>query len=296
MIQGKQRTQKEYTNNLTIGVGEVEVVAVNPDKQELMELLKVTDENIDKFKDPEYLGTKDIDGEEVKTLRLDFYVKNKETEKVDKIAFFLQNKERTNKTGDKNQFIDNVGTTSWAVDENSLPDWFTKRDTRKAKVGEEELYKFLRSWISGLDYKDAATELQLDWSKLMKGNTREIREQIGGEFASTVLVSYYVRNVTTTNDSGKEEVKQYQGISNKFFLPGWQIKFFKNTTWDIAKLENLRSKKTKELKPFERFAVDVTDVEHGIRDTFQLAYQTEYDSSVDLAATNKVISTDGDDY
>lgn len=296
MITGKQREQKTTSNALLVGVGEVEVIAFNPDKQELMELLKVSDDNIDKFKDPEYLETKDIDGESIKTLRIDAYIKNKVNEKIDKIAFFLQNKERKNKNGDKYQFIDNVGTTTWATDEKALPEWFKKRDFRIAKIGEEELYNFMKNWVSGLDYRDASTELQLDWSKLMKGNVRELRDQIEGEFTSSVVVSYFVRNVLKTNEQGEEETKQYQGVSNKFFLSGWQIKFFKNTSWDSIKIEGLKGKKLKDLKPYEKFAINLTDPEYGIKDTFQLAHQVEYDSSIDFAASNKSISTDGDDY
>jgi hypothetical protein len=45
------------------------------------------------------------------------------------------------------QYINSVGNCSWAADPNDLPDWFKARDYRVLKIGEEELYEFLRTWL-----------------------------------------------------------------------------------------------------------------------------------------------------
>jgi hypothetical protein len=63
------------------------------------------------------------------------------------VTFFLEDKDRVNKDGTKKQYINNIGTCSWAAEESALPDWFKGREYRVAKVGEEDLYAFLRSVV-----------------------------------------------------------------------------------------------------------------------------------------------------
>ena len=291
-IGGKVRTGGEFT--LKVGVGEVEVVAVNPDREELNALLGRELE-----KDPEYLGEKEVEGltSKVKTLRLSIYVKNKQDGKVDQITFFLEDRERLNKDGNKTQYINSVGTTTWAASEADLPDWFTKRDYRIAKVGEGDFYEFLQAWLSKLDYRDAETTLALDWKKLMANNMKEIREQIDGAYCDSIVVAYTVRNVQVTDkDTDEVSTKQYQAISTKGFIPGYNYKFFKTRKFTTEILDILREKKPKELKAYEKFAVKVTDKEYGIKDHFVLEPVRDYDPSLDFAASEAVISDDGDDY
>ena len=108
-----------------------------------------------------------------------YELKNKEVLKEDKV--------RENKDGTKKQYINNVGVCSWADDENNLPDWFKSREYREAYVGEEDFYSFLRTWLGNLDYRDADTVLQLEWKKLMRGNLRDLTEQINGEWSTNVV-------------------------------------------------------------------------------------------------------------
>ena len=61
------------------------------------------------------------------------------------------------------------------------------RDYRVAFVGEEDLYNFMRTWLGDLDYRDADTILQLEWKKLMKGNVKDIKDQIDGEWCYNLL-------------------------------------------------------------------------------------------------------------
>lgn len=289
-IGGKKREVKEFS--LKVGVGEVEIVAVNPDREELSEILGKEIE-----KDIEYIGEKEIDGIKTKTARISFYVKEKTGDKIDQITFFLENRERLNKDGNKTQYINNVGTTSWGASERDLADWFTKRDYRIARVGEGDLYEFLQAWLSKLDYRDADTTLSLNWDKLMKGNVKELREQIGGEYQDSIVVAYTVRNVEVTDKETEEKTtKQFQAISNKAFLPGYNFKFFKTRKFTEDVLDTLRDKKPKELKAYEKFALKVTDKDYGIKDHFILDVVQEYDSSKDFASTDSVISEDGADY
>ncbi len=52
----------------------------------------------------------------------------------------------------------------------------------------------MRTWLGELDYRDAETTLQLDWNKLMRGNVRDVKSQIGGEWSTNVRI-----NITGTS-------------------------------------------------------------------------------------------------
>jgi hypothetical protein len=135
----------------------------------------------------EYLG----ESKEGNTyLRLNFWLKNVKNGEIFQapVSFFLEDKQRENKDETKLQYINAIGSCSWADDPNNLPEWFTARESRVANVGEEELYTFLRTWLGKLDYRDAETILQIEWKKLMKGNVKDIKDQIGGEFCANVGV------------------------------------------------------------------------------------------------------------
>jgi hypothetical protein len=176
-IGGKKRESNnlpEFTKK--VGLFEAKVIAVNPTAEEYKDILGM--ELKEDSKAIEYLGESQ-DGN--KTLRLDFWLEEIKNKDKFKVTFFLENKIRDNKDGTKRQYINAVGTTSWADDENNLLSWFTARDYRVAFVGEEELYEFMKVWLGNLDYKDAETTLQLDFKKLINGNVRDIKAQINGE-------------------------------------------------------------------------------------------------------------------
>ena len=160
-----------------MGLFEARVIAINPDAEEYKETLGI--ELKEDSKALEYLG-ENRDGN--KTLRVDFWLEEIKNKEKYKVTFFLENKEKVNKDGTKKQYINNVGTCSWASDANDLPEWFAKREYRVAFVGEDELYSFLQTWLGNLDYRDAETTLQLDWKNMMKGNLKDIKSQIGGEY------------------------------------------------------------------------------------------------------------------
>jgi len=280
MIEGKKREQKEFSK--FVGLLEGEVICVNPSLEEYKEIL-----NIDLKEDSkaaEYIG-ESKDGNVY--LRINFWLKNVKDGSIFQapVSFFLENKQRENKDNTKLQYINNVGGTSWADDPNNLPEWFVGRDYRVANVGEEELYDFLRTWLGKLDYRDAETILQIEWKKLMKGNVKDIKDQIGGEFACNVGVLATV--VTRENKEG--EIKEYQGIYNKAFLPPYAIKNFRLVDYmnpDI--IAKISAKKPKDQKPHEKFVLRVVS-EYGCRDAFLLKDLIEYNPEDFITGTDKVI-------
>ena len=207
------------------------------------------------------------------------------------MSFFLENKEKVNRDGTKKQYINSIGTVSWVDDPNNLGDWFTSRDYRVAFVGEEDLYTFLRTWLGELDYRDAETTLSLDWKKLMKGNVKDIKDQINGEWCTNIVALATIKTVIKD-----DETKEYQGVYNRAFLPAYSIKQFRLIDFSSPTIiSDLRKKKLRDLKPHERFVLNVTG-EYGCRDFYTLKDLKEYNSKDNFVASDAAISTDGADY
>jgi len=270
-----------------VGLFEANVIAINPTIEEFNTILGI--EISDDSKATEYLGTTK-DGNPY--LRVDVWLQDIKSKQNFKMSFFLEDRERENRDGSKKQYINNVGATSWASDENDLYDWFTNgRDYRVAYVGEEDLYEFVRTWLSKLDYRHADTVLQLDWKKLMRGNINDLKTEINGEWCSTIVA---LATVVVKEKDG--ETKEYQGIYNKGFLSGYAMKQFRLVDYtDQRVLSSLRSRKPRELKPHEKFVIQVTG-EYGCKDYYILKELEEYNSEDNLLASDKYISDDGSDF
>ena len=280
-IGGKVREFKEFKKR--IGLFEANVIAVNPSAEELKEKFNIELKEDSKLAN--YLG-EDEDGNT--TLRVVFWVNDvKNPDDKYQVSLFLTNKERLNKDETKNQYINNIGVTTWAADENDLPEWFKKRPYRKAKVGEEELYKFLRTWLGKLDYRAEDSVLELDWKPLMKGNVKDIRAQIGGAYCTNVGLLATVR-VT-------EEGKEYQGIYNHDFLPVYSLKNFNLIDYENEEvIKKVAAKEPKDQKPHEKFAVQLKG-EYGCKDYYILKSIRDYNSDENPVSSNAPMVGEQDD-
>ncbi len=270
MIGGKQRENTGGSNIEfvpQIGVFEAEVVAVNPTNEELGALLGREIE-----KEIEY--TKETkEGDDAVTIS--FWVRDKKGGDLFNPRFFLVNKERQNKTETKKQYINLSGATSWSDSPNNLQDWFSKIDYRVAKTGEEELYGFLRSWLNLLDWN--TNEEMLDNKKLFKGNVKELRDLMKGEYASTVMCMGIAKE---GEKDGEKRI--YQGVYNRAFLPGNCIKFF-------------ATKGKKMPKMVQRFIDTITDSDYGCPDNYSLEPLHDFDGTV-TSSPKKEVNADDDSY
>ena len=287
MIQGDKRERQALPEiSKKVGLFEARVVAINPTTEEFKEVL-----NIDLPEDSklaEYLGTS-RDGNTF--LRVDVWLEEVKKKDKFKVTFFLEDKERENKDGSKKQYINNIGRCAWADDPNNLAEWFAKRDHRVAFVGEEELYEFLRTWLGELDYSKDTTVLQLEWKKLMKGNLKDLKSQVDGAYCTNVAA---LATITVKQKDG--ENKEYQSIYNKAFLPAYYLKNFRLINYNDPTVQSgLRARKSKDLKPHERFVVNVTG-EYGCKDYYTLRDLQEYNPDDNLVASDKTLSDDGSDY
>jgi hypothetical protein len=288
-IGGKKRTSENTERSLKTGLFEANVIAINPTIEEYKNKLGI--ELKEDSKAAEYLGeTKDGNS----YVRIDVWLKDVKDLELQpfKVSFFLEDKERENKDATKKQYINSIGMCSWAADENDLADWFTKgRDFRVAYTGEEDLYNFMRTWLSELDYRDAETVLQLEWKKLMRGNVKDLKDQINGEWCKSIVA---LATVIVKERDG--ESKEYQGIYNKAFIGGYALKNFRLVDYGSKKTqESLKNKKPKDLKAHEKFVVNVIG-EYGCKDFFVLKDLQDYNADDNLVASDAYISEEGDDY
>jgi hypothetical protein len=286
-IGGKKRETSQFTETQKkVGLFEGKVIAINPSVEEYKEVLGM--ELKEDSKATEYLGESQ-DGNT--TLRVDFWLEEVKSKDKFKVTFFLEDKEKENKDQTKKQYINNVGTCSWADDPNNLPKWFSERDYRIANAGEEDFYSFVKTWLGELDYRDAETTLQLDWKKLMKGNLKDLKSQVNGEYCTNVVALATIKTVIK-----EDETKEYQGVYNRGFLPAYSIKQFRVVDFTSPSiLSGLKAKKSKDLKPHERFVLNVTG-EYGCKDFFILKELKDYNPEDNMVSSDEPMSTDGDDY
>jgi hypothetical protein len=276
--------EKEFAKK--IGLFEARVIAVNPTTEEYSDVLgrQLKEDS----KATEYLGTSK-DGNA--RLRLDFWLEEVKTQEKFKLSFFIENKEKENKDQTKKQYINNIGRCTWADSPNNLPPWFKERENRVAFVGEEDLYNFLRSWLSNIDFSSKKSTLQLEFNKLIKGNVKELNEQINGEWATNIVAL-----ATVSSKETADGVKEYQAIYNKAFLPPYSIKAFRLLDYNKAEaISALRQKSQKELKPHERFVLNVVG-EYGCKDFFTFKELKDYNSEDNLVASDKVIADDDSEF
>ena len=270
MIGGKTREITDYSKK--VGFAEVEVVAVNPTLADLEEL------GVEYQQEPEYLR-ESRDGNP--TIRIDFWLKLlNDGDRLKNVSFFLEDAERSNRDETKLQYISSSGTCSWADDPNNLPDWFTKRDYRVAKVGEEQFYYFLRTWLSKLDFRDPDTTIEIDFKKLIKGNLRDLIEQIGGAYCNPFLVLSTIKTVEKEDGT----IAEYEQIYNRDFLPAYAMKHFRLVDYDDPQiLTNLEGKS--KLKAHEKFALQIHG-EYGCKDYFKLKELADYNSEDNVITSN----------
>lgn len=264
-----------------VGYFEGEVVGINPTSKEWLDIY-----GVEAKKEPEYLKKKD-DG----TTAFDVVVvlRDVKTKNLFQLRFWLKDIKRTGSKSGKNQYINTIGKTDWAFDEDSLHDFFLKdgRDYRQAYEGEEFFVKFLRVWLGNLDFNKPDAILQLNWKKLMNGNIDEWKELVGHQWTTTVGC------LATVNISDNDGPKQ--SVFGGAFFAGYDIKSLRQ--FDYTRPETINSVKFRannNMKRHDWFIRDVTG-EYGPKDYYILKELTQYDPE-NSPENGKVISAESDEY
>ena len=249
-----QMSTEGAPRKLYIGVASSYIVAVNPTKAELEQL---TGRTLDK--EPEYLSSIEVNGNQVPQVRLDFVCKpdpekyldsqNQSIDTLIHVSLFLRKQYKYGRKTGKYQIIDNYGRTAWAtkedIEKKVIPVYQTKDGgTMQANIsqqyitaydGLEELTKLIRAylniptvekWENGkvvglIDNPKEAEVMPEHIEDYFKGDFTELREIFGYQPNNKVKIAFGVR---TTDDN-----KQYQAAYTRMFL--------KNNINDYSKLD-----------------------------------------------------------
>lgn len=287
MIKGEQRQQTETELTRWVGFTQVQVRAINPNRDQLNKLLGREPKDDDK---PLTYLSEDDEGN--KRVRLTFWLYSEDRDKFFAHSFNLTDKEVVSKDKTKTQFINNTATTTWVDDEANLPSWFKEfqekktkkvlgeKKWRKAILGEGELAILLRSWLGRFNWSKPSADVFIDTKKLFREDYSELRELIEGDYDTPFVALVGVR----TDDSDKE--KQYQQVYGKGFLPANFYQYImKGNKFPKGYAEDTWLKFEKEVNG-----------EHGFKSYFELVPLCEYEKDKDPAQseeTNKKKQTEG---
>jgi hypothetical protein len=162
-------TGTESSGLRVTGVLKVKDVLINPTKEEL-ENYGVT------WKSPDYELN---DPERGSGRIIDFYFKVDDGQFPERIPsiilstrFYLYNSVRKSQNNNI-QFINSLGRTAFASDENNLPSYFETKGARPALEGEESIIKFIRAWGDVRGQDDCTLDTIKD---IAKGNIKELKE------------------------------------------------------------------------------------------------------------------------
>ena len=276
---GKESTDGNVVKRY-IGVAPVKVLAVNPTKAELEKIYNTT---LDK--DIDYTGVQEVNGENVKTVRIDFIVTTvgaSDDESINlttKVSYFLRNEKREKSDKSKVQVIDKYGNTAWVtpeqLDNHEIPVYKNNqpatldKDYRAAFYGEEDLTNFLKAYLNiprshkyvngkwVLNDNPSESEARLDTNDInamFNGNFASIKEIIKYQPNNKVKVMFGVK----TNKDGK----RYQSAFTQMVL--------KSSIGDYSKLDAaLKDRKdngaypTTEFSatPIKEYVVEATDIQ-----------------------------------
>jgi hypothetical protein len=187
----KEQTQQERT--LVTGVCNSVILGINPNREELAEIVG---RDAADLKEPSYIGTT-RDG--TPNVRIDIWMKpvedtvyfdpgmsgegeHKEFADPFKLAIFLNEKERSNKDGDKFMYINGRVQTTWAADTETALNyesragkkWFSENGLRACREGEDQLYEFFAKFVNA-DLMDEDTNLVFeDYEGILSGDMSEL--------------------------------------------------------------------------------------------------------------------------
>jgi hypothetical protein len=164
-IQSNSSTQEVTGGGIKLysGLSNFNIVAINPTMAELHTL------GINVKTEPNYYV--EFSGEEY--FKLTFWIKNEDL--TTRMEVLMQSKHRVSQSG-KNQWMNNIGQSTWSEDTPTY-DWWKNTDTsRKAYTGEETLISFIKAWAN-VAYGDEVTLDTMD--KIVKGDTTELKALVG---------------------------------------------------------------------------------------------------------------------
>jgi hypothetical protein len=164
------------------GVGSFEPIMVNPTAKDLGVFLNRQIPN-----EPQYLTTKNIDGTDVKSLRIDVWGVLPKVDVKTKVTFWLEGRHDVARSG-KTKMINGQGFATYVEDASILnknKTWYFADNMRKCLKGEDQVVDFfikLMNWetdLSKFTLKDGDTpQIFLPVEKLFKGDFSDLQQLV----------------------------------------------------------------------------------------------------------------------
>lgn len=192
---------KEVEIKLYTGLNNFKPIIFNPSKEALEKL------GVNIKEEPVYTGVSDGGN---KRVRIDCWGQGNGLDKLDKIAFYLEDVEKESSVTPGNfEFINEFGASAWGQSAENIKaqyDWFNGEKIRKAKSGESTLVLFIKRWLSIPNKDLAAID---DLNALLNGNVEQL---------NSIIKRYPDRKAQVLYIIKENEGNYYQNIYTKYFL------------------------------------------------------------------------------
>lgn len=317
-------TQGQEAKQMYVGLESMEVMCINPTTEEINKMYGRESKEDDK--EQEYITER----EGIDNIRITVFLKALQTNRIVRKTFFIEDKERMDKTGTKYQYLNQTGDSGWGQSEDDLMDFFKnftdkdkkvigKKAIRKAKNGEADFYEFVKGVLRKVNYYDPTTDVTFDFKKMLKGNWKELNQHLTGELAMPISLMNYIKNVETENG-----IKTYNEVWTDKILNGDMYskiefatsKYYKETCQQIQEDEE-EFKRLKingvieTITPQDIYGyVNTPDIKfksewdnkawnkycneinggYGCKGFYKLSPVFEYHPSMDISSTNNVIA------
>lgn len=270
------------------------VVAINPSKEELAEVLEY--ELKSDAKDMVYEGKNDKQ-EDVLTLSFWMEASTAEKQKFNH-RFRLVDKPVVSEGSGKKQYVNQSGMSTWIDHEDNLPSWFTefrdkngalvtedkdgnpltgKKKYREAIQGEADFYNFLQAWLGKANFFSEKTNILFDKGKLFRNLDNYVektyRAQLKDDDNSLTSPFAALAFVGIVEKDG--DTKMYQNLYGDF-ISGYKFKKFalamSTKDWSIDKAAS-------------KWHEQATG-KYGCRGAFELSMLKKFDPSIHQVASS----------
>jgi len=242
MAIAKGNETKEVSFKRYTGIGNVNILAVNPTKAELAKLGREVEE------EPVYVTEKDG----VKKIKVTLYVKPIEIDEILIMKFSIKNQRFASPTKGTFQVIDSYGRTAWVTEDqlktHEIPVSSTgsainvAKDYRPSFIGEDSFTQFVKTymgipnltayidgqWVPNPKATPADCEVRFDHiDRWFNGDVKEIKDTFAGRPINTAQVMFGIG----TDDQNRE----YQTFFSDKFYKGFKTTSGKYQSEGFAK-------------------------------------------------------------
>jgi hypothetical protein len=108
------------------------------------------------------------------------------------------------------------------------------------------------------------------------------------------MATVRIKEKVVDEATGEKETEVYQGVYNRDFLPGYTMKFFRGTTFDVNRIEQIRGKQKQ--ANWEKFISSISDKEYGCKTPIFLGDLKPFNAEEHLVGSNAPLQTDDASY